>query len=92
MPRTDLKLIEIDEIEKTEKIDEIANFIKNDWKKINFGAEPYLNAMLEIENIADNYHLEMGDSIVRYFLGNASTYRGENARIVKKRLNKLLEK
>jgi len=35
--------------------------------------------------------MDSGDSIVRYFLSNASTWRGETARRVKKELNAMLK-
>jgi hypothetical protein len=36
------------------------------------------------------YGLDSGDMIVRYFLANASTFRGESARRIKKELNSML--
>ena len=70
-------------------ISDIAYLIKRDWKKVYFGAVPYLNAMCSITSIDDNYGADSAKSIVRYFLSNASTWKGETAREVKKYLNKL---
>jgi hypothetical protein len=70
---------------------EIAREISKDWKVVYFGAIPYLSAMRTLENITDNYGMDSGDSIVRYFLANASTWRGETARRIKKELNTMLK-
>ena len=71
---------------------QIANEIANDWKdKVYFGARPYLSAMSCLSSIHDKYGFDSGDSIVRYFLGNASTWRGETARRIKKELNDMLK-
>lgn len=70
-------------------ISDIAYLIKRDWTKVYFGAVPYLNAMCSLTSIDDNYGMDSGKSIVRYFLANASTWKGETAREVKKYLNKL---
>lgn len=67
----------------------IARFIFKDWKNVNFGAKPYLDAMLELNKITDNYYEDSAKSVVNYFLANATGYRGENARTIKKHLNKL---
>ena len=69
----------------------IANEIWTDWKKINYGAEPYLNAMAPMQSVQDDYGYDSGKSIVLYFLANATTWRGETARRVKKELNALVK-
>lgn len=66
----------------------LARVIKNDWKKVHFAAFPYLNAMFSLNHILDNYGFDDGKSIVIYFLGNATTWRGETARAVKAELKK----
>jgi len=65
---------------------EIAAEIRKDWKKVYFGAVPYLDAMQTLNNITDNYYQDSGNSIVLYFLCNASTWRGDTARRVKAEL------
>ena len=70
---------------------EIARDIKKHWKNVNYAALPYLRAMLTLECINDSAGLESGDSIVRYFLHNAQTWRGENARRIKAELNHMLD-
>ena len=68
----------------------IAHEIYFDWKKVNYGAKPYLEAMRELETIDDAYMSDSGRSIVRYFLSNASTWRGEIAKRVKAELKAML--
>ena len=70
---------------------EIARDIRKDWgSKVYFGAKPYLDAMASLDSINDNYGLDSADSIVRYFLGNASTWRGETAKAIKKELKAMI--
>jgi len=71
---------------------QIAQEIKEDWgAKVNYGAVPYLDAMGELRSIDEMYHEDTADSIVRYFLCNANTWRGDVARRVKKELNQMLK-
>ena len=69
----------------------IAAEIKSDWKNVYFGAAPYLDAMLAIEKITDNYFEDSASSVIAYFLGNAQTWRGEVAKRVKLELNNMLK-
>lgn len=78
-------------IQIPDKISEIATIIRNDWKKIYFGAVPYLKAMESIQSINDDYFEDCAADIVAYFLANAQTWRGETARAVKTKLNSLLK-
>jgi hypothetical protein len=70
----------------------IANIIWVDWRKakggIYFGAEPYITAMMALENVNDMYGCDPGDMIVAYFLSNANTWRGSVARAVKAELRR----
>lgn len=75
---------------ETRPIFEIAREINRTWPKVNFGAEPYLKAMLSLSSVRDSYGWDSGDSIVRYFLSNASTWRGEDARRIKAELKGML--
>lgn len=72
-------------------ISEIANEISNDWKKVYFGAVPYLDAMKTLKSINDNYFYDSAKTIVLYFLGNAQTWKGETARKIKKELNLMIK-
>lgn len=69
----------------------IAADIRRDWgRKTYFGAVPYIAAMTGLTNITDDYGQDDGDYIVRYFLANANTWRGETARRVKAELRAML--
>jgi hypothetical protein len=70
-------------------IKEIAEEIFHDWKKVNFAAEPYLLAMLGLENINDKYGEDSAKEIILYFLSNASTWRGTVAKRIKQELKEL---
>lgn len=70
---------------------EIAADIRKDWENVYFGAKPYLEAMETMGDINENYMFDSGRSIVAYFLANASTWRGEKAREIKKELNTMLK-
>jgi len=69
---------------------EIASEIRKDWENPYFGAKPYLQAMLTLEDIRQPYGYDSGESIVRYFLSNATSWRGETARRVKAELKEML--
>lgn len=75
----------------TRPLHEIAREIRRDWKQPYFGAVPYLGAMLELDTIRDSYGRDKADSIVRYFLSNATTWRGDVARRVKAELKGMLK-
>lgn len=70
---------------------DIANEIRKDWKKVYFGAVPYLQAMAQLESVNDDYGMDSGKSVVNYFLSNASTWRGDTARRVKKELKDMVK-
>ncbi len=72
-------------------IRDIATLIRHEWKNEYFGSTPYIDAMLEMDSINDKYYLDSGSSIVAYFLSNATTWKGEIAREVKKELNRRLK-
>lgn len=67
----------------------IAADIRAHWPRVNYAAAPYLDAMQSLNRITDNYYLDPGRSIVAYFLGNATTWRGEDARRIKAELKAL---
>ena len=74
----------------TRPISEIARDISHAWPKPNYAATPYLGAMLSLNRITDNYYVDTGESVVRYFLANASTFRGDAARALKAELKAAL--
>lgn len=73
------------------KLYEIAGEISRDWKKVYFGAVPYLEAMFSLSSVNDMYGADTGKYIVMYFLANAQTWRGEVAKRVKKELNAMVK-
>ena len=68
---------------------EIAREIRKTWTKVSPYAEPYLEAMESLNSINDNYYYDSGKSIVLYFLSNASTWRGDDARRIKAELKEM---
>lgn len=68
---------------------QIAAEVRKTWPKVNFGAVPYLDAMATLDKITDNYYLDSGESVVLYFLANAGTWRGEDAKRIKRELKDL---
>lgn len=69
---------------------EIAADIRRNWPKIYFGAVPYVEAMECLGPISSMYGMDSADSVVRYFLANAQTWRGADARRVKAELKAML--
>jgi len=67
----------------------IARDIRRTWPCVYFGAVPYLGAMEQLERIQDSYGRDSAKSIVLYFLSNATTWRGDDARRIKAELKKL---
>lgn len=72
----------------------IAKEIKKDWNAtskngVYFGAKPYLDAMETLDKITDNYYDDTAKYIVLYFLGNAMTWKGENAKRIKLELKNM---
>lgn len=64
----------------------IAADIRAHWKKVNFAAVPYLDAMRQLESIDDDYGYDPARSVVNYFLSNARSWRGDDARRIKAEL------
>lgn len=74
-------------------LNSLANVIWVDWRErsksgIYFGAEPYITAMMGLSSIDGRYGEDDGHSIVAYFLSNASSWRGDVARLVKAELKR----
>jgi len=72
-------------------INEIAREIRADWKNVSPYAFPYLKAMERLSSVDDGYGSDKADSIIRYFLSNATVWRGDAARRIKKELNDMLK-
>jgi hypothetical protein len=69
----------------------IAAEIRDDWTKVYFGAVPYLNAMFSLTTLQDTFGYDTAQSVVLYFLSNATTWRGPVARRVKAELKAMLK-
>ena len=74
----------------TRPISDIAWDIKAHWPKPYFGAVPYIDAMRTLYDVTDNYCNDSAKSIILYFLANASTFRGEDAKRIKAELKKMV--
>ena len=70
----------------------IAVDIRNDWKKINYAALPYLEAMEGLDKISDDFGADTGVSMVLYFLSNSSSWHGETARRIKAELKDMADR
>jgi hypothetical protein len=73
----------------------IAGEISAKWRNakgestVYFGAVPYLNAMRSLVDITDHYGVDPADEVIMYFLSNATTWRGPDARRIKAELKTL---
>ncbi len=65
---------------------EIALDIQKHWANVLFGAAPYLAAMGRLDKITDRYGDDDAETIVTYFLSNATYWRGPDARRIKSEL------
>ena len=72
-------------------ISSIAYDIKKAWVKPYFGAKPYLDAMVHLNTINDKYYEDTAQSVIMYFLANASTFRGNDAKVLKQELKNLMK-
>jgi hypothetical protein len=70
---------------------EIVSLIRRDWKKVYFGAVPYLDAMGSMNEVKDSYGADSPGEPVLYFVSNAQTWKGPIAKAVKAELNKRLK-
>lgn len=76
---------------------EIAAEIRKEWRDkngkpaMNFGAVPYFKAMECLDKITDMYGMDSAKSIVLYFLSNASSWRGDNAKRIKTELKAMVK-
>lgn len=76
---------------QTRPLSNIAHDIRRDWQNVNFAAKPYLEALLQMDKVTDNYYYDTGKSIVRYFLANAKEWRGPVAQVIKAELKEALK-
>ena len=76
-------------------VSSVAREIKNDpaYQKMpsKIYAEAYVQPMLSLNDIEDNYGVDTGVSIVSYALSNLGSYKGDTARRVKSELKAMLK-
>ena len=69
----------------------IARDIRANWRPVNYAAAPYLSAMASLDSVKDSFGQDSAKSIVLYFLGNATSWRGETAKAIKAELKAMLK-
>ena len=69
---------------------QIAIDIRAHWPKPYFGAVPSIDAMRSIASINEPYGVESARGLVLYFLANAGSWRGEDAKRIKTELKGML--
>lgn len=74
----------------TRPLSTIAREIRATWPKVYFGAVPYLQAMAQLGSVEDNFYDDSARSVVNYFLANAGTWRGDDARRIKAELKAMV--
>lgn len=72
------------------KIREIAEEIQRVWAKPHPTAVPYLEAMHCVDYMDDMYFSDKASTLVAYFLSNAGTFRGEDAKRIKAELKAMV--
>lgn len=82
-------------VQSVRPLNVIATEIRSDWssrgKGVNYAAAPYLDAMEQLTDVHGKYYADSAASIVRYFLANAGSWRGDKARAVKAELNLMIK-
>ena len=68
----------------------IAAEIRRDWVKVPASANAYLIPMMQLNSVDDDYGFDSGKSVVRYFLSNAATWKGPEARRIKSELKSMV--
>ena len=69
---------------------EIAREIRSDWKPVDYAAKPYLEAMMDLDSVNDQYGADNGRYIVNYFLSNSGKWKGDVAKRVKAELKQMV--
>lgn len=79
-------------MDKKRTFQQIAKDIKSTWMNVYFGAVPYLEALLTLDTTDPEalYGIDTAGDIVRYFLANAQTFRGADAKRLKAELKSML--
>ena len=79
-------------MDKKRTFQQIANDIKSIWLNVHYSAVPYLEAMLTLDTTDPNasYYYYKAEDVVRYFLANAQTFKGTDAKRLKAELESML--
>jgi hypothetical protein len=77
--------------QQTRPLSAIARDIGQHWHNVSPYAAPYLEAMRSLGSIESNYFQDSAESIVLYFLSNASAFRGPEARRIKAELKGIVK-
>ena len=80
-----------DNIPRVRPLFQIAADILHNWPRASQHALPYIFAMRHLNTLGDSYGADSAQSVVLYFLSNASTWRGEDARRIKDELKTMLK-
>ena len=83
-------MLAIQASENTRPLHVIARDIYQAWPKVNYAAKPYLEAMRDLSSINDRYGYDDARSIVLYFLSNAASFRGDQAKLLKLELKSIV--
>ena len=76
---------------ETRALWQIARDIRADWPMPYVGAKPYIRAMTALDTIDEAHSAGTGRDVVRLFLVNAGSWRGDTAREIKAELRALLD-
>lgn len=68
----------------------IARDIRAHWPRPYFGAVPYIQALGALDSIEDQYGQDDARGLVMYFLANAGTWRGQDAKRIKAELKAMV--
>ena len=74
---------------QTRSLSAIAQDIRAHWPRVSPYAAPYLDAMETLDSINDAYYYDSARGVVLYFLANAQTWRGPDAKRIKAELKSL---
>lgn len=69
----------------------IANDIRTHWPRPHFAALPYIFALRHLNTADEMYGADSATSCIAYFLANAQTWRGPEARRIKSELKSILK-
>lgn len=73
-------------------LSDIAANIEAAWPNVNNYARPYLDAMYSLKSLNDKFYQDSAEDVVRRFLCNATSFKGEAAKTLKTELKMLLKK